>query len=1124
MPIIYDNIKNNLQDGLNLHIKHAARIDACVGYFNLRGWSFIADQIDSMTGDDVIEQGSVYHRTCRLIVGMVKTPKEYLMESFFTEDQRLIDNPKAAMLKKQLAEEFKQQLTIGVPSTKDEETLKKLIYQLKANKIVVKLFLRHPLHAKLYLTHETNGITPKIGLLGSSNLTFSGMSGQGELNIDVLEQDAAGKLDVWFNDRWNDRWCLDITDDLINVLESSWATDKTIPPYHIYLKMAYHLSREARTGINEFSIPKIIEKDLLDFQQKAVLIAANHLNKRGGVIIGDVVGLGKTITATALAKIFEEDLYFETLIICPKNLTKMWDDYVYKYQLHAKVMSLSVVINELKELRRYRLVIIDESHNLRNREGRRYQAIKGYLEKNDSKVVLLTATPYNMSYVDLSNQLRLFLADDLDLGISPEHYISSIGGARQFNMKHPGISLRSISAFEKSVNPDDWRELMKLYLVRRTRSFVKQYYSNHDDESNRDYLTFSDGRKSYFTERIPRKIEFKLDSMDKTDQYAMLYSEPIVEIIDNLNLPRYGLGNYIIDKSSKVIPSAQEAEIIKNLSRAGSQLIGFCRTNLFKRLESSGFAFLLSLSRHLLRNFIFIYAIEHKQPIPIGKQYMNFFDEYLTEGDNEDETQTSFTKEFDFDEGQYLEIAKEYYDKFINQYNNRFHWLRSELLKKEFLINLKSDCKKILSIIEKVENWDSERDRKLNALYDLVTKTHSKEKVLIFTQFADTAEFLGQQLKKRGVKDTVVVTGDCDDIVGIVRRFSPISNEKPEIVGTKEEIRILITTDVLSEGQNLQDSHVVLNYDLPWAIIRLIQRAGRVDRIGQTSPQIQCYSFLPEDGIELIINLRSRLRRRISQNAEVVGSDEVFFDGDPINIADLYSEKAGILDEDDEGEIDLASYAYQIWKNATENDHSLIKKISEMSNVVFSAKRNTFNKDKEGAIVYAKTAQDNDVLTWINKTGEVITQSQYTILRAAECSPDTSPIDKLVNHHELVKVGIDQIVNDEQNTDGTLGKKGSVKYRAYMSLKRYYDENEGTLFVDENLKKAIDEIYRFPLRENTIDTLGRQLKIGISDYKLAELVKSLREESKLCVINEEETTIKLPQIICSLGMVNESEV
>ena len=173
--------------------------------------------------------------------------------------------------------------------------------------------------------------------------------------------------------------------------------------------MAYHLSQEARAGLAEFNIPGDFGNKLFDFQKAAVKIAAHHLNKRGGVLIGDVVGLGKTLMATTLARIFEDDYFLETLIICPKNLVKMWEDYAAQYRLRARVLSVSLVSRELPNMRRYRLVLIDESHNLRNREGKRYKVIQDYIEKNESKVILLSATPYNKAYTDLSNQLRLFL-------------------------------------------------------------------------------------------------------------------------------------------------------------------------------------------------------------------------------------------------------------------------------------------------------------------------------------------------------------------------------------------------------------------------------------------------------------------------------------------------------------------------------------------------------------------------------------------------------------------------------------------------------------------------------------------------------------------------------------------
>ena len=503
MPKIYDNIENHLTKGLNETLELSQRTDFCVGYFNLRGWKEVADKIENLAGETILEGNDEVHRVCRLLVGMQKMPIDILREYYSKGEDHLIDQAEVVKLKKRLAQEFKDQLTIGTPTETDEKALRKLSQQLKDKKVVVKLHLSHPLHAKLYLAYSSDKRVPVIGFLGSSNLTLAGLAKQGELNIYVMDQDAASKLAIWFDDRWKDRWCIDITEELIEIIDNSWATEKLISPFHIYLKIAYHLSQEARAGINEFKLPKVFQRELLDFQQKAVLVAAYHLHKRGGVIIGDVVGLGKTITATALAKLFEDDFFLETLIICPKNLVEMWEEYTHKYQLRARVISQSNVQNTLPNLRRYRIVIIDESHNLRNDQGYRYRAIKSYLEENDSKVILLSATPYNMSYLDLSNQLRLFISDDKDLGISPERYIESIGGQIQFSSKHTETFIRSIRAFEKSNFSDDWRELMRLYLVRRTRSFIKNNYAQTDPDNKRKFLKFSDGSKSYFPARIP---------------------------------------------------------------------------------------------------------------------------------------------------------------------------------------------------------------------------------------------------------------------------------------------------------------------------------------------------------------------------------------------------------------------------------------------------------------------------------------------------------------------------------------------------------------------------------------------------------------------------------------------
>lgn len=1118
MARIFDNIDHELLPALRHTLDASDRADFCVGYFNLRGWKKIDEQIEKWSGGE--------GHCCRLLVGMQRLPQDELREAFQITSPNGMDNQAVLRLKKRLAEEFREQLTLGVPTDADEIGLRRLASQIEAKKVIVKLYLRHPLHAKLYLMFRPDPITPTVGYIGSSNLTFAGLSRQGELNIDVLDQDMCDKLSHWFEERWDDRWCVDISEELLEIINDSWARTEVVPPYHIYLKMAYHLSREARAGLTEFQLPKDFQGKLFEFQVAAVKIAAHHLNKRGGVLIGDVVGLGKTLMATAVARIFEDDHDLETLIICPKNLVPMWEDYRSEYRLRARVLSISRAITELPDMRRYRLVLIDESHNLRNREGKRFRAIQAYIQENESKVILLSATPYNKTYIDLSNQLRLFIPDDIDLGVTPENLLREMGPIefeRKFQCKP-----RTLAAFEKSAYPDDWRELMRLYMVRRTRSFIQEHYSELDAIIGRRYLVFPDGTKSYFPTRQPKTVKFKIDEKDATDQYATLYSAPIVNAINKLLLPRYGLGNYIHEKPHKP-PTPNEGRAIADLSRAGKRLMGFCRTNLFKRLESSGEAFILSVERHILRNYIFLHAIQNDLPIPIGAQDAALLDARVFDHDHdlfsteEDDTETEDqTIHHLRTEKDFKQQAQQVYKVYAGKYKRRFRWLRSNLFLEQLEKDLLKDALALTKLLKRCGDWNPQQDAKLNQLHHLIHKIHPDKKVLIFSQFADTVKYLETQLKARGINRIASVTGDTDDPTRVAWHFSPESNEKREKISPDQELNVLIATDVLSEGQNLQDAAIIVNFDLPWAIIRLIQRAGRVDRIGQKSDTILCYSFLPADGVERIIRLRSRVRTRLQENAEVVGTDEAFFEDDQNDqaIYDLFTEKSGILDGETDTEIDLGSQAYQIWQNAIDEDPALEQLISNLPNVVYATKPHIPKPHApEGVVVYVRTADGTDALTWMDKTGKHISDSQTTILNVAKCEPNTPSKPRHSNHHNLVRQGLEWIASEEKVIGGQLGRPSGARFRTYERLKNYAESVIGTLFDTPALRRAIDDIYSYPLRQAAIDILNRQLRTGMSNEDLARRVIELREEGRLSIIHEEAETQE-PRIICSLGLAN----
>jgi len=562
--------------------------------------------------------------------------------------------------------------------------------------------------------------------------------------------------------------------------------------------------------------------------------------------------------------------------------------------------------------------------------------------------------------------------------------------------------------------------------------------------------------------------------------------------------------------------------------------MGFCRTNLFKRLESSGQAFVQSIERHILRNYVFLHAIEGRHPLPIGTQDAEMLDArlYDEDVDNTKVTASLFEDEDNDDntepnqkislrtEADFKHRAAEIYEEYATEYKRRFKWLSSGLFIKSLAKDLLNDAEALLQVLHICGEWDANKDAKLQALVHLIARQHPDEKIIVFTQFADTVRYLENQLKALGIDDLAGVTGDSANPTALAWKFSPGSNNKRTSIKPEDELRVLVATDVLSEGQNLQDCAVVVNFDLSWAIIRLVQRAGRVDRIGQKAENILCYSFLPAEGVERIIRFRARVRQRLQENAEVVGTDEAFFEDDQNDqaVLDLYNEKAGILDGDADTEVDLASYAYQIWKNAITADPSLQKVIPDLQPVVYSTQAHTSTeKQPEGVLVYLRTAEGIDALAWVDQDGRAVTESQFAILQAAACRADTPAMPRQDNHHELVQKGVELIVKEEKSIGGQLGRPSGARFRTYERLKRYAEQVKGTLFDTHELHKAIAEMYRYPLRPSAVDTLNRQLRSGVSDEALAQLALALRDEDRLCLIHEEEEAQE-PRIICSMGL------
>ena len=425
-------------------------------------------------------------------------------------------------------------------------------------------------------------------------------------------------------------------------------------------------------------------------------------------------------------------------------------------------------------------------------------------------------------------------------------------------------------------------------------------------------------------------------------------------------------------------------------------------------------------------------------------------------------------------------------------------------------------------MIELCGVWNPNADRKVQSLYDLLNKTHAKEKVIVFTQYSDTAMYLYAQLKQMGMKQIYYVTGDSKNPTASVDRFSPKSNGQE--IEPADQYRVLIATDVLSEGQNLQDSHVIVNYDMPWAIIRLIQRAGRVDRIGQESKEIYCYSFFPADGIEDIIRLRSRLNKRINENANVVGSDEVFFEGNEKNLMNLYNEQSGILDQEEgDSDVDLSSQAYQIWQKAIKSNPKLKEIIPSLSDMIYATKAASPDRP-DGVITFCRTYNDFDILSWYDRAGNLVSQSQKKILTAMECGPKEPGLNQMPDHFDLVKKSVDDIADDVPSAMGVLGNRFSTRFRLVQLLQNFYDQQTNLFFdVDykQQVKLAIDDIYNYQLIETTKTVIGRMLNKGDSQEEIVEAVLDFRKKGVLCRKQDSDYKDKSPKILCSMGLIKQ---
>lgn len=786
---------------------------------------------------------------CRLLLG--KTPH---IET--DKEHDIID-----YIPKKLTESFEEE-----PFTSEKDTAaSKLIDFLKQENVKVKLFKGSFLHGKAY-------IFPKASIVGSSNFTYSGLGGQSgensintELNI-VSNQGIDYVRREWFERFWNHETSIDFKDELIEIVENSKFGTKTTP-YEVYLKALYELEKNAL----EYKLSSELEDDsrvdLTKFQEDGVKRVMSRLRRYRGVIVADSVGLGKTWIAKKVIEEFALGRHKAFTVVSPASLREMWkgemkdlgiaENIISQEELSQQYTSIGDLIN--RHINRPKsdinLVVVDESHNFRNPTSNRYERlfsmIEQFSEGEDPYLLFLTATPINNSIWDLYWQLMLI--------------------TRNRNSAFVKDGINDIEEYFRRADKSDTVEVLEPVLnqimVRRTRQYVQKEYPNEK----------IDGKPIKFPERKLHTLEYQLD-----DTYRGLYEEITEVIEEDLNMAYYQIEGYRKDSSS-----IDEFELGRMQA-----LSGIFRTILLKRLESSVDAFCKSVKSQIDFLQTFKRYLDEENVILEKKA----FDKYL-KGINEDEAPSI------------EELVKNDGLKELNP---------SDYNVENFYPDLEEDIANFKKLYQKINRIDAEEDAKLQTFKEELLELSRKGKIVVFSYYKDTLNYIYEELGsddeflQKLDKSLSIVHGDVSVIKRQkrLRRFAPKANAPTNSgdISSRKEIDILFSTDVLSEGQNLQDANMVINYDLHWNPTRMIQRAGRIDRLGTDFDVVDIYNFFPEDELEELLKLVENLQSKIEDINDSVGLDSSVL-GEKINpkvfgaIRTMHSgtaeERKDLLDEEE---------------------------------------------------------------------------------------------------------------------------------------------------------------------------------------------------------------------------------
>ncbi len=1165
MNILHATTDPTLLTRLKEMLASSARADIAVGYFFMSGFEAVAEDLSKLLKVRILVGRTDQHVLEEVAAGLQQAPALRAR----IETDTLVQRRQRAPLAQQAVNHIRDGVGM-LPQEQGTEAAVKALRDLVADgKVEVRTYLRSPLHAKAYLCWYDNHAEPGAAVVGSSNLTLAGFEGNTELNVRVSGDAEMAALKQWFDDLWAESE--DISEELVTELDRSWALDKT-PPYYVYLK-ALHELYASEIGGGDLPLPTDREP-LANFQIDAVKRGLGMIEEHGGCYIGDVVGLGKTFIGAELLRQLRVSYPTDgpPLILCPAGLKPMWEQFNERFGLGAAVVSQSLITAVPspefdEELGRYvdaeppergtilereypnrGPVLVDEAHNFRN-INQRSQGLRDYLDAGDHKVILLSATPQNLGPMDIYRQLRLFLDNtEHGLNIEPINLEDYFRNARlwldyQVNLENfkaeraewerrgrPGSPPMS-EPTKPNVPKADIEQVLSSVFIRRRRKDIKDLYGDSAEVG---------GKPVHFPDPVLDNVDYRLDKV-----YAKAGSlKELENELERHHGFRYRVTDYIKEE-------AKEKEEYRDLFRARDRIAKLMGVLLFKRLESSIEAFRSTLTSLQQSNRNFREALEAGY-VPIGA------------------TATRLLSGHSFDADELLEVLQQEEERRRAAGGKRPKLVHTtdDFNVDEWLEHLDADYEILRGIVGRVKDITPEDDDKLQSLRSFLDRPDVREgKLLLFSEAETTIDYLYRELNPDGGDPSIVrMTGSTHgDAENIVKRFSPRSNLRESEKVSGPEIRVLLATDVVSEGQNLQDCARVLNYDLHWNPVRLIQRFGRVDRIGTEHTEINLHNMWPDTKVDEQLSLTERLTRRIQSVHDLIGLDsKLLSEAERLNfdaMYRIYGQKE--LPELDDGldEVAANQRAVALLQRIQAEDPTLWETITDLPDGIRSALKVPSKQDEEANERYVQNPLDvegaqaplmspgslesisspfddpgpDETLVLLG-AGDVhgcyavgsdlepraISPAQ--LIAAAECDENTpaQPLPKDTN--ERVMAAFAAFQSDFQTRLGRSRRRRDTKARRYLSRQLSLAlRDAGDDAAETQRIEALRRIFLGDVSQQVEGALAEIRNLRLEGQPLRTRLEALRERHRLSSPDDEEVAPgqepQVIRIVCSDGLV-----